>query len=107
VTNVVKLGETVFQEAETESSKLFEELGWADQENATLKEIAGALKQPYEETMAEAERAAAQKVALKEKHMQAFSKKMYDVLQQKHRRGVTRVGDISAKRLRGVVSKHI
>lgn len=101
VTNVVELGETVLQEADTKRTQLFEELGWAAQENATLREIAGALKQPYEALMTEVERAAAQKVALKEKHVQAFSRKMYDVFQEKHPRGLTVVGDPSATGLGG------
>lgn len=90
VTNVAEVGETVLEQAEERSRQLF------DQDNETLKEIAHALKGPHKALMSEI-----QEEGLKEKHVQKFSKKLYEVLQNKHARGKTVVGDTSATGLGG------
>jgi hypothetical protein len=100
VTNVAEVGETVLEQAEERSTQLFDAMGWADQDNEILKEIAHALKEPYKELRSEV-----QKEGRRDKHVQKFFRKLYEILQNKHALGKTVVEDTSATGLGGARNK--
>jgi hypothetical protein len=101
VTNIIELGEQVLDDADAMALRLFESRIFAPHEWISLKRVAEALGEPYKRLKAlSAQRQDKGKTPLEEP-VQTFSRKMYEVFQEEHKRGRTVVGDTSATGLWG------